>query len=393
MRQFFYTLFLLHFFNDGIRTTLIAMLPFVAKDLHLTFTLVGFLGSSQGFLASIFSLPAGFLSGRLGGDRLMLFSLLLYSLGTLGIAASPHVSFLILTFYFTAAGFGMFHTIGYTLVSRISEKTRIGKNLGNFTAVGDMGRLVLPTIAMIAVPFLGWRLTLFFVAIAGIILYGILQAISRQKRAALLQNSPVTNESHREWTAHILFLLKQKKLLLILAAGVIDGLAGNPIYIFLPFLLLQKGVSIAMLGVFTASYFTGSLFGKSMLGRCTDMFGNANVFVIAEIAMAACLLLLTFSQHFFLLLGIAFLLGIFTRGTSPVVTTLFSEITHANHYEKLFGVSETFLGITAAFAPTLMGIIADTLGITFVFYTAAILALLATIPIIILARTEKINPF
>lgn len=386
MNKFLYALFSLHFLNDGVRTGIVALLPFVSKDLHLNFTEVGFLGSSQGVLTSILAFPAGFLAGRIGGYKLILLSLLIYSIGTLGIGVSPNIVLLIITFYIAAAGFGMFHVVGFSLVSRISEKTNIGKNLGNFTAVGDIGRILIPTIAIFAIPIFGWRITYISTAILCLLVFGLLQIFRQRSKQIILQEHKA-KETHHEWIKQVFFILKQKKLLLILTAGVMDGLAGSPIYIFLPFLLLHKGISIAMLGVFTGTYFAGSLFGKSVLGRGADKFGNAKVFVIAELLMALCLILLAFSQQIILLLSLAFVLGLFTRGTTPVVTTLFSEVTHSNHYEKVFAISEAFLGITAALAPTTMGIIADKGGITFVFYIAALLAFLASIPIVLLIKS------
>lgn len=379
----------LHFLNDGIRTAIVSLLPFVANDLHLNFTQVGFLGSSQGALAFILALPAGFISTRIGGYKLILISLLVYSLGILGISLAPNFFMLIIMFYLTAGGFGMFHTVGYTLISRMSEKTNIGKNLGNFTAVGDIGRIFVPAIAIFVVVSLGWRLTYSSIALIALSVYIFIRLTAQKSRVESLKTTSKIKESHSEWIKQAALLLKQKNFLLIALTGVIDGLAGNPIAIFLPFLLLHKGISVTLLGIFMGVYFLGSLLGKSVLGRGVDKFGNVKVFIIAEILMAVCLIILTILQQIMPLLAIAFLLGAFTRGTTPVITTLFSEVTHADHYEKVFGIAETFLGIASAFAPALMGIVADKFGIVFVFYTASILAIFATLPIMILRKQKE----
>lgn len=382
----------LHFLNDGIRTAIISLLPFVAKDLHLNFAQVGFLGSSQGALAFILALPAGFISTRVGGYKLILLSLLVYSLGILGISLVPNFFMLIIAFYLTAGGFGMFHTVGYTLISRMSEKINIGKNLGNFTAIGDIGRILVPAIAISSVAFIGWRFTYLGMVMTGLFMFVFIRLTVQKSRAESLEIVPKVKENHYEWVKQMLLILRQKNFLLIALTGVIDGLASNPIYIFLPFLLLHKGVSATLLGIFMGIYFLGSLMGKSTLGRSVDKFGSIKVFIAAEILMSACLIVLTILQQIFPLLIIAFLLGAFTRGTTPVITTLFSKVAHADHYEKVFGISETFLGITSAFAPIIMGIIADKFGIVFVFYTASLLAIFAILPIIILRKQKLEKP-
>ena len=51
----------LHFLNDGVRSTFVVLLPFIAKDLSLNLSSVGFLGSAQPLFASILALPADLL--------------------------------------------------------------------------------------------------------------------------------------------------------------------------------------------------------------------------------------------------------------------------------------------------------------------------------------------
>lgn len=392
MNQFLYALFSLHFLNDGIRTGIITLLPFVSRDLHLSFTMVGFLGSSQGFLGAIMSLPAGFFAGRIGGYKLILLSLLAYSIGALGIGASPNLLILILTFYLTAIGFGTFHVVSFALVSRLSQKNNIGSNVGNFAALGDAGRVLIPSIALFAIPYFGWRFTYAGIAILGMLFFGVLMLVSQRKRFLSLQNFQ-TDETHVEWIKQVALLFKKKNLLLTVVAAVVDGLAGNPIYIFLPFLLLAKGVSVTMLGIFTGLYFAGSLSGKSVLGRGVDKFGNTRIFIAAELLMALLLISLASLSQIFLLLPLAYLLGLFARGTTPVITSFFSQVSHSDHYEKVFAISETFLSITATFSPIVMGIIADRSGITSVFYVAAFFAILACVPILFLnkARTNPVE--
>lgn len=381
MNQFLLALYILHFLNDGIRTEIVALLPFLAKDLHLSFTQIGFLGSSQGLLAFLLAFPAGYISNKIGGYKLILTSLLIYTLGTLAIGLSPNIMFLIITFYLTAVGFGMFHVVGFSLVSRISEKTNIGRNLGNFTSIGDIGRIVIPSIAIFAMTFINWRQAFIITALLGVIAFGILQIYSRRWKFTDSHNQLYKNETHSDWLKQIIILLKTKKLLLIISAGVIDSLAGSPVFIFLPFLLIHKGMSAGILGIFIGIYLTGSLLGKSALGIGLDKFGSKKIFIIAEFLMAFCMILISVSEQMILLLFITFLLGIFTKGTVPVITTLFSEVTHSDHYEKVFAISETFLGFTSAIIPVLMGLVADKAGITSVFYITAFFAIMAAIPV------------
>lgn len=388
-----WTLYLLHFLNDGIRTAFIALLPFIAKDLGLSFTLIGIIGASQSFLGSILSLPAGILASRIGGFTILFASLLVYSLGAGIIGLAPTALILIIIFYGAMTGFGMFHSVGYALVARASDKTNKGKHMGNFTAMGDIGRSSIPTIALFVVVFIGWRFTFMGIAVFGIVLFCLFRYFFHYRNPSLLQKSQQEKiPSSKVWIKEALGLIRQRNILLVTIAGVIDAFAGSPIYLFLPFYILAKGFEPIMLGAFTGAYFLGSLLGKTLLGRAVDRFGNVRVFVLTEWLMAIALFVLTLFDQFIILLTISFVLGLFTRGTTPVMATLFSQLVHDKHYEKIFAITLTCLEFSSALSPIVLGIIADKFGITVIFYITALLAFTASLPVIVYAKQSRISP-
>ncbi len=378
-------LLLLHFLNDGIRTTFVVLLPFIASDLSLSLTLVGFLGSSQPLIASILALPTGFLASRFGGFHLLLYLLIIYSLGALGIALSGNLSILLAAFTLGSLGFGMFHTIGFSLVAKTSDKTNIGKAMGDFTSMGEIGRIAIPPIAVFFVSLIGWRPTLIILSCIGFSAFCIFRFfLPRQDTHSV--HTPLEKESHRDFLKHIGLLLTTKRFFLITLSSIFDSFASSPIYIFLPFLLLAKGLSIELLAITTASFFIGSLAGKTLLGRSVDKIGNKRVFIFSEISMAIILMLIAISSHFILLFLFAFFLGVFTKGTSPVVQTMFSQMAHKDHYDKVYAVSELAIGSAAVVTIIIMGIIADIFGVYFVFYACAALAVIAVAPILLLPK-------
>ncbi len=376
----------LHFLNDGIRTTFVILLPFIAKDLSLNFTSVGFLGSSQPLLAGILALPAGFITARIGGFRLLIILLLVYSIGALGVASSLNIFMLIPMFLLGALGFGMFHTVGFILVAASSDKSNVGRNMGNFTSIGDIGRVALPPLAIFAASFFGWRTTMVFVSIIGFVIYVLSQFFLKKEKH--LQNSALKKESYGDFIKNTLLLLKIRKLRFVILSGILDSLASNPIYLFLPFLLILKGVTASQLGGLMGAFFVGSLIGKFLLGRGVDKFGNLKIFILSELGMAGLIISLVLAaNHLLTLLILLFFLGIFTKGTSPVVQTMFSNLTHKLHHHKIYAVSILFLALAEALAEIGMGPVADGFGVTMIFYLCAVFAISAIIPILVLKKT------
>lgn len=71
---------------------------------------------------------------------------------------------------------------------------------------------------------------------------------------------------------------------------------------------------------------------------------------------------------------------------------MFSEISHKSHYNKVFSLSEFFIGSAAVLIILLMGFASDKAGVVIVFYSSAILALVATIPVLLLSKDAKKYP-
>lgn len=378
-------LLFLHFLNDGIRTTFIVLLPFIAKDFYLHYTQVGFLSSSQPIMATILAIPAGIFAVKFGGFKILKTTLLFYSLaGVILSFLPPNIFFIFLLFYVASLSFGMFHTIGFTLIARNST-SNIGKNMGNFTSIGDIGRILVSSIALFITPLFGWRISLSICGVIGILTYIAIQLIPRNQQI----NREEKMETIRGWINILFEIFHTKKLRLVAIVAMIDTFASNQLFIFLPFFLLNQGVSTKSLVFFTSAYFAGNLLGKNFLGRLTDKFGNRKMFIISEIAMAAILIFITITSTLTLIFLLTLFLGIFTKGTSPIVQTMFSETTHQLHYEKAYALSEIFIGTAAFIATSFMGILGDKFGIKSIFYLSSFAALTAILPFLIVHLKTK----
>lgn len=374
----------LHFLNDGVRSTFLILLPFIAKDLHLSLTLSGFLGSSLALSSALLAFPSGFIVAKLGGFKLITILLIVYSIGSILIGLSPSITFLLLAFLLGSFGFGMFHSASFTIVAKNSSEKNIGRNMGDFTAIGDIGRSAIPPAAVFLTAIIGWRFTIQLIGLIGFICYFVFNFL-KVKDVNIAQT---IEESKTDFIKEIINLLKTKDLLLTSASAILDSIAGSPVYIFLPFLFLLKKATTSELGILMFAFFIGSFLGKVILGRAIDKLGDIKVFTVSEIFMAFCLIILALSSNFFLLLILSLLLGVFTKGTSPIVQTMFSRHSHKNHYNKLFGISETCIAFSAFLAQVLMGVAADRFGILFIFYFCAIFAALATIPVLLSSKSR-----
>jgi FSR family fosmidomycin resistance protein-like MFS transporter len=372
----------IHIFNDGFNASLLLLLPFIAKDLHISLTQVGFLGGLVGVCAIFLALPAGTVSARYGGVRTLLFAMGVYALGFLVTGFAPSFSVLVLTFFIASLGMGIFHPIAFGLVSKWSTKETRGRAMGNFTAIGDIGRVGLSAGVTFLITGIGWRFTAEIYGLVALGAFIFLYFFYRNKNEMI----HIAKKSSK---ADFGLLFKNKRLMLASFAGAIDTFASASLFVFLPFLLLAKHIEPAILGTLTAAFFIGNFVGKAGLGRVVDKIGNIKVFIVADILMAVFIVVLTAVNSVFVIAVVAVILGALTKGTVPVAATLISDAIEGDNHEHGFGVASFIDNIAAASSPIILGFVSDKYGVSQAFTISALVALIAVIPVFLYASTKK----
>lgn len=377
-------LYIIHIFNDGLYSCMPILLPFISKELGITIDKVGILGSLLSILSIFIALPAGYLSNKFGSLKIIIFSMLLYGLGLLGTSFSFIFPLLAFFFFLAGIGFGLFHPIAHALITRLFQNNRVGRRLGDFAAIGDVGRILFPALMTSLTAYIGWRLNAALLAFITILVFLILYFIKGKHKHILSTN--IFNKSQVKFKV----IFSNPKFTLTLFAGFLDTFCSTSLFIFLPFLFLHKGIGYSFLGLFMAVYFIGNLIGRLVLSRLADKYGEGRTFIISEFFMAIFILLLTTTQSIFLIIVFGIILGIFTRGTGPLLQVRLGRTSlHHGDYEKAFGVSSTVAGISNTLAPAMLGYIAFHFGIINAFNLCALIALAAVIPFLISAKIRK----
>jgi len=379
--------FTLHFFNDGFLASIILLLPFIAKDLKLNLTQVGFLSSIFSLSGILISLPIGYISSRFGASKVLIFTMIFYSLGFLFSGISHSYVFLIFAFTIMSIAFGSFHPISFSIVAQLTKKEKLGRTVGDFTAIGEFGRICLTGFISYIAFSIGWRQTSFiYVIISALILFVFLFFHFKNTRIVVEDDLRTKNQKK----INFIEILKNKKFILVLFINFFDNLASSALYIFLPFLLISKKISPSFLGTFTSAFFLGNLIGKMGLGRLTDKFKNSKVFIYAELLMILFILLLAYSNSITFIIIFSIILGSLTMGTAPIRTTMVAETNeHHGSYEKAFAITSFFASLASALAPIILGYVADRYGIVNSFNLTALFALFAVLSAYIYKKSRE----
>lgn len=377
-------LHMLHALNDGMEASYILFLPFIAQSLHLTQFHIGITGSILFGLAVLCSLPASYLAERFGGLRTLIISGMMYGLGFFLLATSSHLFHVGLAFTLGGIAFGLFHPIAFALVARSAQSSERGAHMGRFTTTGELGRMGIATALSVIVALIGWRFTaVFYGFITGIICLMFARNMSFSKEMFQATRSISPSISH-------LHILKNTRFVLAISINMLDNVASQMVLLFFPFLLLFRGIEPVSIGLYSGALFAGSLAGRIYFGKGADRFGSNQTFIFAEsIMIIGIVVLASFSQPA-VILPVAFVLGIFTKGTAPLIKTIISEtVSHHGNYEKTFSLNSFTASIASMVAPLFFGYISQTFGIMYVFYTMAFFGGLAVIPSVVLLTLRK----
>lgn len=371
----------LAFLIKGWGVSLLLILPLLNLQGKINVFELGILAAAFSIFQLIVSLISGSLAEKFGNKKVMNASIFFY--GSSWFLLSLPTSFISLLTACLLGGIatGVFIPLANSQVAKLSDDKNRAKELGDFSAFSDIGIIILSTLT----PFLFSKFGLFSVSVS----YGISALLS----LVFLKDVKITSLVNKPESFHkinLLHLLKIKGFILAVSSGIGDIFASASLYIFIPLLLVPKGIDISNVGLLNGIFFLGYLFGKVLLGRLADKYGKVKILVISEILMASLIFCLIFVNGLILACAVLFILGIFTRGTSPVIRAMVAEaVSDKEKFDKAFSLHSFSLNSSQVAARSIYGFSAGIFGIASVFYISAAVALLTLIPLSAYNRNSK----
>ena len=385
--------FLLNIFHvliDGLFESVPLLLSFMAIAWGSGEKEVGLIISLAVMASTLTGLATKPLSRRFGRLTALIWITALYGAGFFMNAFSANLYFAGGCFILATAGHTVFHSISFSYLSAATDRTELGTALGNFTALGDIGRVPFTALtgfmaasSLAGLP--GWRIVSF--------LYGLGALLFSYWAGVLLfsgkGSTPVEPPTAATATKNLpdFSLLRNSRHALPILANSFDAFGSDRIFTFLPFLLLVKQIEPQKIGLFALLFTLSGFGGKMVCGRLVDRFGARPVFIAAESSMALLLGILVVATQPSLLMGIAFLLGIVTKGTVPAVQTIVANtVEDSAEYDDIFTLNNLSRGATNIVAPLVFGFIAAAPGVIWAYGVMGIAVCCAVLPIAMMKK-------
>ncbi|HWQ61606.1 MAG TPA: MFS transporter [Negativicutes bacterium] len=313
---------------------------------------------------------------------------LMNGLGFLSIAFSPNLYLAGMCFIIGTAGFGVFHNLAFSFITANSARRSLGKTMGDFTAIGDIGRIPLASLAGFLAAFSlfglpGWRIVCFTYGLGAVLLAGYIWFSFQHENPESIADDPATSMAGKFFPSFS--LLRRRQYVLPISASVLDAFGSNQVFVFLPFLLFDKGIDPKVIGAFALAFTVGCLVGKTALGRLVDKYGTRKVFILSELMMAVLLVILLLGNNIFIVVGASLLLGVVTKGTVPVIQTIITEpCSEKKEYGDIFSINSFSRGIANMVTPLIFGFIASIAGIDYIFAIMAFFVVCAITPVLLM---------
>ena len=366
---------LMHLVNDGCFVVIYPILPFLAREFDLSYTQIGMLKTALTASSTALQIPMALLAERVGEITMLALGMAWVAAGFMVIGLA--ISFLPLLLLMLGAGTGgsVQHPVASSFVSREYDGRNRASALGVLNFAGDLGKFAVPAVFALTLPAFGWRISLFGLGMVALIFAAGFWATLRHKdQHRITSAQTATAPADRGWG-----ILRPKTFTTLLSMGVLDSSVRSALLTFIPFLLIEKGMSDVSAGLMLTIIFAGGAAGKLGCGMLADRLGNATMIVLTELLTGTfILLLLPVGQM--VLLPVLFLLGFFLNGTSSVLLDGVADSFDSSKRSRGYGLYFTIYLGAGTIGPIAYGFVGDTWQLTSIFFAMA-LASLAIVPL------------
>jgi FSR family fosmidomycin resistance protein-like MFS transporter len=352
-------------------STLFIVLPYLAKDLGLTYGQVGVLMGWNYFTSFFVNLPGGIIVDMVGKTGLLLgVALALTGLPYLFLGFSPTYVVAMIVVTFVGIGNNIWHPAALSFLAK-----RFPERKGLAIAVHSMGANLGDTLAPIAVgvalTYLTWRQVLIFNFFPGVVLGFILWRLLA-KAGTIRAEAKGQDLSLQEYWLAVKTMAQNKSIRLLCILSGLRSMTQVGLFTFLPLYLANElKYSPAVVGTYITVVQAAGIFGSPISGIISDNKGRRPVMTAGLLITSLLLVALVALKLDFLFIGVLAFLGFFLFALRPVLFAWTMDLAPKNvagtTVSALFGVQALFSG----FSPAICGFIADRFGILSSFYFLA----------------------
>jgi predicted MFS family arabinose efflux permease len=356
-----------HAGTHWIVATLYLILPFVAKDLGLSYSEVGFLVAAL----HVSSASANFGSGLvvdLTGRKVvfLLLSLLIGGSAFSVFALGPSFPVLVLMVVFIGGSTNLWHPAAISFLSQLYPAHK-GYALSLHVLGASLADSLAPLVAGFLIAALAWQGTAALGAVPAF-LAALLTAAVLLRRDRPSDPGSRRVVGFRDYLAGLKELVSDKAILSLCLMSGFRNMTITGLYVFLPLYLADvMGISPIWMGASMTALQVGAIFGTPIAGIASDRMSRRTIMMAGLSFSTVVLLALTVVENNAIFIGGVSMLGFVLFSVRPVIQSWLMDLTPprvgASATSLLFGIQSTL----STLAPAIGGMMADAWGLRSVF--------------------------
>jgi MFS family permease len=366
-----------HAGTHWILSTFFILLPYLTRDLGLTYTAAGALVSVLHLSSLAGNLGAGALvdlSGRRG--LLLALSITVTAAALLGVGATPWYLVIAAMAGLIGAANNMWHPPAVSLLSRHYPERR-GFALSIHATGASLGDMAGPLAAGLLLLVFTWQGTALVTTapVFAIALYFWLVLLPREDGT---RDATAPRGTGGGYLRGLAGLLRRRTVTMLCLLAAVRSMAQTGLTVFLP-LYLADGlrVSPVVVGGTMMAIQAGSAVMSPVSGALGDRFGPRPVLTAGLVSTTVLIVAMTFISSPLVYVGSVALLGFLLYSVRPVLLAWLMDLSPPELRGSATSLMFAAQSALAVAMPLLGGLVADRYGLLHVFYLIAGILLLA----------------
>ncbi len=323
-------------------------LPAVRDALNITTENIGWVMSIYSLPALIFMPLTGYLADRYGKKRVIIPSLILFSVAGGAVAFAHNIESLLLLRFVQGIGASALSNLNVALVGDMFKGKDRATMMGYIGATQNIGSGILPIIGGVLASF-AWFYP-FAVPVVGL-------PIGLYLIYVLDNDKPEKTSGTREFLGHAWRHLKDRRVIELIAMTGCFIFIGFGLYVtYLPLFMKDNlGASSFLIGVVLSSRSISGAVMAAQLGRLTTIFSYRTLIVFSFAILGVGLLLVPLADSFWMLVVTATCYGAGFGIARPTLQVILLDIAPDNLRSTFASASGLSLRMAQFLAPILAG--------------------------------------
>lgn len=332
------------------------------KDILGSYTALGFIAGLLPLFGIIWALTAARFEDRIHKNKLISSILLLYlPISFIILNLRSLLSFVSFRFYHAFLATNLWLS-SETFLRKYSVKNKTAESIGLFDSAFGLSLIIGPIIGGLLIAEYSYKI---FYTISLFAFLAFLVSLNLRDKIKVVKKKPAKISFKQEFKD----FYNNKKLFHLASFHFFLTISSAFLIMLLPLFYKELGASFLQIGILTSLFYIPQIFESFF-----STLQNKKRAVMISLLSAAVLALFLFKiQNIYLLLIIAFLLGLCLSCIGPIIQGKAASYMPRNKIGQLYGVQYSMIHLASAIGPFFAGIIADNLGLNYIFIIAAII--------------------